>query len=452
MKLTKEFTCLEKSAVKLTVTIAKEEVLSEYQKVIKGYIKNVQFPGFRKGHVPASVLERKYGSSLKADTSSKIIDISLNEIFENEKENRPLPYKQPVIDKLPELNFDEDFTYEIIYDIYPKVSIDNFSGITIKEPQVEITNADIESELKALQERNAVVTDKDINESIENKDIVSINYSELSDDGNEIESTKRQDFIFTIGDDNNIYKIDDELIGMKSGETKTFTKIYPEDDKTEELAGKEKKIKVTINSIKVRKLPEIDDELAQDISAEYKDLADLKDYIKSDLEAKKNRKISNIKINSLLEQLIEKNDFVLPESMIEAELNAQWQMMANQLRTSPEQLEKLLSSSGQTKEDMLKGITENTEKRLKSRIIVDTLMKKHNVFVTPEEIEEVYKKIAAETKADLEEIKNHYSDARAKEYLIDETKENKLYEILYKEATIVKGDKMSMEELFSLEK
>ena len=92
MKLTKEFTNLEKSAVKLTVTIAKADVEQSYKSTLSKYVKNAQIPGFRKGHVPANVLERKYGDSLKADALGELIDSSLNEIFEKETDNRPLPY------------------------------------------------------------------------------------------------------------------------------------------------------------------------------------------------------------------------------------------------------------------------------------------------------------------------------------------------------------------------
>ena len=95
MKLTKEFTSLEKSAVKLTVTIEKSEVEGAYKSTLNKYVKNAQIPGFRKGHVPANVLERKYGDSLKADTIGELIDSSLNEIFDKETDNRPLPYAQP---------------------------------------------------------------------------------------------------------------------------------------------------------------------------------------------------------------------------------------------------------------------------------------------------------------------------------------------------------------------
>ena len=438
---------MEKSAVKLTVTVEKKEVEAAYKDTLAEYVKNAQIPGFRKGHVPANVLERKFGDSLKADTIGELIDSSLNEIFENETDNRPLPYAQPVMEKMPELDITKDLVYTVTYDVFPKVSVKDFNGISVKEPQVTISEADINEEIKNIQERNAMVIDKK-DGTVAKDDIVTINYSEIGEDGKEIEGSKREDFVFTVGSGENIYKIDDEIIGMKKDETKEITKKYKKDDPDEELAGKTKKISVTVKAIKIRDLPALDDDFAQDVNEKYKTLADMKADISRNMETAKTRKIREIKNNDLLSQLVEKNPFDIPASMLQAELDGRWNMMAQQFQTSPEQLEKMIVASGQTKESMLNEWTGNSEKMLKSRIIVDSLIRERNISVTPEEIEEQYKKIAEEGGMTVEEVKKHYEDPRSKEYLIDDTKENKLYDQIYKEIKISKGDKLTFKELF----
>ena len=450
MKLNKEFTKLEKSAVKLTVTVEKSDVQETYKTILDKYVKNAQIPGFRKGHVPAAVLERKFSDALKQDALSEIIDKSLNEVFENEKENRPLPYAQPVMEQFPELNLDSDLSYTVTFDVFPKIEVKDFSGITVKEPQVEITDKDIERELTSIQERNAVVMDKKDSETVAKDDIVTINYSELDENDKEIEGSKREGFVFTVGTGENIYKIDDEIIGMKKNETKQITKTYSKDEKDADLAGKTKKISVTVTSLKIRNLPALDDELAQDVNEKFKTLEDLKNDIKRSLETAKNRKISELKNNSLLSQLVEKNPFDIPVSMLQAELDGRWRMMAQQFQTTPEQLEKMVTASGQTKETMLEQWTGDSEKMLKSRIIVDSLIREKNISVTPEEIEEQYAKIAQEGGISVDEVKKHYSDPRTKEYLIDDTKENKLYDEIYKTVKVSKGDKVNFEELFQM--
>lgn len=452
MKLTKEFTDLGKSSVKLTVTIGKKDVEDTYNGVIAKYVKNAQIPGFRKGHVPANVLERKYGEGIKADCMSELIDNSLNEIFDDkENENRPLPYAQPVMEKMPELDLTKDMVFSVTYDVFPKVAVKNFSGITVKEPQVTIGDKELQDELKAVQERNAVVTDKKDDEKVEKDNIVTVNYSEIGDDGKEIAGTKRQDFVFTVGSGEDVYKFDDEVIGMKKGETKQIEKKYAKNDADKDLAGTTKKLSVTVTAVKTRTLPKLDDDLAQDVSEKYKTLDDLKKDIMKNMEVARNKRVNELKNNDLLTQLVEKNPVDLPESMLKAELDGRWQMMAQQFQTSPEQLEKMLKSSGQTKEAMLKEWSGESEKMLKSRIIVDALIRERNISVTPEEIEAQYAKMAEDNGTTVEEIKKHYADARAKEYLIDDAKEQKLYTELYKEVKVTKGDKIAFADLFKNE-
>ena len=175
----------------------------------------------------------------------------------------------------------------------------------------------------------------------------------------------------------------------------------------------------------------------------------MKADIRKNLELAMNRRINELKSNALLEALVEKNKFDIPASMLKAEVENRWRMMAQQFQTTTEQLEKLFASSGQTKEEMLKNWEPDSEKMLKARVIVDALLRERNISVTPEEIEEEYSRIAAESNVTVEEVKKHYSDPRAKEYLIDDAKEQKLYKQLYSEVKVSKGDKVSFADLFN---
>ena len=448
MKFTKSIKNLEKSAIELTVTIDKADVAENYSKTLAKYVKNAQIPGFRKGHVPANVLERKYGDSIKAEALETLIDLSFSEIVKEDKDNYPLPYSQPSMEQIPEFDVSKDLTYTLKYDVFPKVEVNNFSGITVKEPQVAITDDDVAEELKAMQERNAMVIDKK-DETVEKDNVVTIDYVELDESKNEIESTKRQDFVFTVGSGENLYKVDDDILGMKKNESKEITKTFDKDHEDSDLAGKTVTLKVTVKAVKIRDIPALDDDFAQDCNEKYKTLQDMKDDIKNNMETAKNRRIREIKNNSLLEQLVEKNQFEIPDSMLQTELDGRWKMMAQQFQTTPEQLEKMITASGQTKETMLTEWTGNSEKMLKSRIIVDSLIRSKNISVTSEEIEAEFEKIAKEGGMSVEEVKKHYEDPRSKEYLIDETKENKLYDEIYKEIKVSKGDKMSFKDLFS---
>lgn len=447
MEVTKEITKLENSAVKLTVTIPQKDVAAEYNESVAKYAKNIQIPGFRKGKVPASVLERKYGEMLKADAARELIEKALGEIFESIDE-KPLPYAQPSMEEAPVLDITKDLTFTVTYDVFPTVKIEKLDGIAIEEPVVEIGEEELNTELQQIRERNAMVVDKKDDEAAAKDDIATVNYCELADDGSELEGTQRQDFVFTIGSGQNIFKFDDDVVGMKKNETKEITKTYDADFEDKDLAGTTKKIKVTVTALKIRNLPDLDDELAQDVNEKYNTLEDMKTDIKRNMEAIKERRVNEIKSNALLEQLVEKNQFDLPKSMIRAELDHRWRMMAQQFGTTTEQLDKLVASSGQSKETMLTEWTGDAEKMLKSRIVVESLLKDRNITVTPEEIEKEMENIAEKSGVSVEEVKKHYADPRSKEYLIDDTKEQKLYSQLFAEVKVTKGDKIAFADLF----
>lgn len=452
MNTTKKIEKLENSAVKLTVTVPQKEVQSNYNQIVNKYAKTIQIPGFRKGKAPVAVLERKFGEALKADIASDIIEKALEEVFsdidKNDEANRPLPYAQPKMDEAPKLDVNSDFSFSLTYDVMPQVDVKHIESVTIKEPQVKIGEAELKEELEAIRERNAVVIDKKDTEAAAKDDIATVDYWEIDDDGKEADKSKREDFTFTIGSGQNIYQFDDDIIGMKKGETKTLTKSWDKEYEDKELAGKTKKIGVTLKTLKLRKLPDLDDELAQDVNEKYKTLADMKADITKNLEAALTNRLREIKANALLEQLVEKNPITLPKSMLDAEIDARWRMTAQRFQTSPEQLEKLVASSGQTKEEMLKQWAGDSEKMLKSRLIVENLLKARNIAVTPEEVEAEYAKIADGAGISLEEVKKHYADASKKEYLIDDMKEQKLYAQLFEQVKITKGDKTTFADLF----
>ncbi len=450
MTVNKEITRLENSAVKLTVTIAQNDVAANYNELLAKYAKTIQIPGFRKGKVPVSVMERKYGEALKADAAGDIIEKALSEIFE-EIDEKPLPYSSPVLDGAPELDTDKDLTFSVTYDVLPKVEINSFDGIEIKVPDITITDADLNEELEAVRQRNALVIDKKDSDAAAKDDIVTVNYVELDENGGEIEDTRRQDFVFTVGTGQNIFKFDDDIIGMKKNETKDIVKTYAGDFEDKDLAGKTKNIRVTVTALKIRDVPALDDELAQDVNEKYKTLDDLKADIRKNMETAVENKMKEFKSNTLIEQLVEKNPFDLPKSMVDAELESRWRMMAERFRTSVEQLDKLITASGQTKDDMLREWTGDSQKALKGRIIVETLLKKYEITVSPEDVEAEYGKIADGAGISAEEVKKHYADPRLKEYLIDDMKEQKLYTKLYEMVKVGKGDKKTFAELFKTE-
>ncbi len=452
MRMQKQITKLDKSRVELTVTVDKSELARSYQDLLQKYAKNAQIPGFRKGKVPVALMEKKYGEAIKGEVAGDIIEKSLDEIFTSANEHeRPLPYSQPVMNEAPDFDIDRDLSYKVSYDVFPDVTLETVEGFKIEVPVVSVTEADIDQELQSIRERNAIVADKSDTDKASKDNIVTVNYCELDSDGAVIAGTERQDFVFTLGSGQNVFKFDDEITGMIKGETKDFTKKYPAKFEDSELAGQTKKLRVTLTALKERNLPDLDDELAQDVSEKYKNLADLTADIRKNMESALENKLREIKNTALLDKIVEKNSFELPESMVSAELESRWQMLAQRFRTDTAQLEKMILASGQSKEDMLSGWRPEAEKLLKSRVCVELLMKDRGIDVSDADVEAEFARIAEGAGISTEEVKNHYADPRKKEYLIDDIKEQRLYAQLLEKCTVSKGPKTAFADLFKNE-
>ena len=273
MNATKEVELLENSQVRLKVKVPTEDVRRQYDDILKEYTQKAHMKGFRPGKVPPEVIVRKLGPALIDQTRSEVLEKSLSEIFES-VEQKPIPYATPEIKADDALELDKDYAFEVVYDTWPMIELGPYQGLEIDQPQWEITDEDIGRELKGIQEQNALFVDKEGGEVLAGN-IVNIDYVEM-ETGAEKPGTKREAFVFEVGTGYNVYKIDDDVLGMKKGETKTITKIFPEDFETSALAGKTVNLRVTLNSIKKKKLPEINDELAQDISEKFTTLADLR--------------------------------------------------------------------------------------------------------------------------------------------------------------------------------
>ena len=453
MNFTKEFSPVEKSRIKLSITVKQDEVQNQYALLTQKYAKQLQLPGFRKGKVPIKILEQKFGETLRAETYNEIIENVLQEIFEAaDKYTRPLPYAQPELDGTPDFTLDSDMVFAVLYDVLPKIEVTRTEGFTVSVPEVSVTDDDIQKELKIIQERNALVIDCADSDTVQNDTIVTINYVELDDSEAEIASTKRNDFVFTIGKDQLHYKIDDELVGMKKGEEKIIIRTYPDDHDDKLLAGRTVKLKVAVTALKRKELPAIDDELAQDVNEKYNTLADLKDDVSKNLTRQVNNVLERQKINGLLQQMVEANPFDLPESMVKAEIEARWSMLARQLNMTAEDLEKITSGiNGKfSKDSATAEWRSEAELRLKTRIIVEKLLEEYAISASPEEIEEEYASISEHTGSSVEEVKKHYEgNIQNKEYLIDEIKEKKLYAQLFEKSTIQSSGKVSVEQLLN---
>ncbi|MDR3123907.1 MAG: trigger factor [Treponema sp.] len=440
MAVSKEITRLEQSSAKLTVTVSKEDVSSQYNDLLAGYSKNLQLPGFRKGKVPREVLERKFGAALKEEALSRIIETSMKEILEDKEfpqADRPLSYSQPQLQEKPALDLGEDLRYSVIYDVLPTVKVETWKGLSVEIPDAGVADEDIDRELETIRNRNAIVQDKD--DAAEDGDVVTVNYLELSESGEPREATKREDFVFTLGSGYNMYRFDEEIKGMRKGETREFEKVYPEDFIDRELAGKTVKLRASLTALKSKLLPELDDDFAQDVDEKYTALEDLKADIRERLVKNLDKRLRDLTLNGLLEKIMETSPVEIPESMIRIETDSRWRNMARQLQTTPEELLKILGASGKTYEEIVSEWRPDVIKALHSRLIVETLMEDQNLAATEEEIDQEITALLENTKTSAEEAETYRRESSVREYVKQDIKERKLFDLMLAENTVTKG-------------
>ena len=438
---------LENSAVKLSLTVGKEHAAKEYSDLLSKYSKEVQIKGFRKGKVPASVLERKFGEGIRQEAAANLMDKALKAALE-EVEEKPLGYDYPEVQGEPVLNPEEDFSFELVYDTFPEVKFGEYKGIEIEEKQVKILKKHENAELEKIQEQNSVVMDKE-DETVAKDNIVTIDYCEM-EGKEEKEDTKREDFVFTVGSGYNLYKLDKNITGMKKGEEKVITKKYKEDFENKDLAGRSVKIKVSIKAVKEKQLPELDDELAQDVNEKFETLDDLRKDLKSQLKEKAEGKIKGEKLESLIDKLVESSEIALPESMIKAEQENNWRNFLQQSGTQEEQMLQFLEMQGQTKEQMLENWKENSIKSLKSQLIFNKIIEDEKIEVSDDEMEEEIKKQAEMYNMPVEDLKKSFGEAGLKEYLSNDIKQKKVADFLLDSAKITKSaEKVDYDDLMA---
>lgn len=449
MTVSKEIKRLENSAVNLTITVKKDEVRSEYDKVLADYSKSIQLPGFRKGKAPRDVLERKFGNSLKEEVLARLLENATRTVFEDEsfpQEDQPLPHSTPHVEGKPVLDFESDLTFSVVYEVFPKVVLGNWKSLEVEIPDVIISDDDVKRELEAIQERNAFVMDKDDSSLAEKGDVVTVNYCELDENGGVIADTEREGFAFTLGSGYNLFKFDDDILGMKKGETKDIEKTYPETFEYADIAGKTKKLRITLAALKAKKLPDLDDEFAQDVDEKYNTLDDLKKAIRERLTNDVEGKLKRFKIDGLLEKIRATTPVDLPKSLVDSQIDNRMRNISQRTNMPLETVMNMVLDSSHESTALIDKWRAEAAEGLHDSLIVTTLIRELNITVSEEEVENDYEAIAKSSESTLDEIKSHYVTEEAQGFHKEFIKERKLFDLLIAENTFIKGSQESYPE------
>ncbi|MDX9826228.1 MAG: trigger factor [Spirochaetia bacterium] len=438
---------LEHSKVRMTATVPVADVKSVYDEMMAEYVKSVRIDGFRVGHVPPSVLERKFGDSLRLEAMSRVLEKAVD-VALADAEEKPLAYEAPALEGEPEFAVDKDFTFSVTYDVFPSFELPSTEGIELEVPSVGVSDEDLAQELERIRERNAIVVEKSGEAAL--GDIVTVAYAELGEDGQEVAGSKREDFTFELGKGLNLYKFDEEAVGMKAGDAKTFSKTYPEDFEYKDLAGRTVTLSVSVSKVKQKDVPALDDELAQDVSEKYKTLDDLKKSVKEQLQTALDNRLRELKEKKLIDKLLEKTSIDVPESMVSAELAMRWESLKRDMGIdSDEKMESIAQYSGKSRQLLYEDWKPAVSKAIAGRLVLDKLVEKSELEITEEDLSAEYARQAEGTAMSVEEVKAEYEKRQSVEYLKDRIKETRFFDALLATVKLAQGEKKSFVDFMS---
>ena len=434
------------SEVRLTLTVAGSSVQECYDTSIRELRRGAQIRGFRRGKVPRDVLVRKFGDALTRQVTEQVINDTLSQVIE-EVEQKPLPFMPPRADSEQQIVLGEDFTFTVVYDTYPDIKLGTYRGLGLDKPEVTIEDADLTQELSRLQEQNAVVIDKkadgDAPVVVANGDVVTVNYMELDDAGAPNQATERRDFVFEVGTHYNLYHMDEELIGMERGADKQITKSFPADWEHAELAGRTVTLKVTVTSVKEKQLPDLDDELAQDISDRFETLDDLKKELRERLQTSADAQIRGGMIDQLMAQVVESSEIPLPQSMVAADLQREWHTFASRAGQTPEQLAAAMEGGGQSVDQAIAQLRPAVEQRVRASLVREALARAENVEVSDADLDTRLNELAEQRDINPADLRESFEQSRQLDYMRAEMRNEKLYDLLLEASKIKPGARTS---------
>lgn len=403
----------EANKVELEVAVDGEVFKNAVNKVYKKQVKNINIPGFRKGKAPKQVVERMYGKEVFYDDAMQ--DCYPEALADASKEAE---VKIVAVDTLEAIEASDDgFTFKAVIIVEPEVEVTDYKGIEVEKKSTEVTDELINEEIEKVRDRNSrMITVED--RAAENGDIAVIDFEGFVD-GEAFEGGKAENYNLKLGDGQFIPGFEEQIVGHKTDEEFSINVTFPEDYQAEELKGKDAEFKIKLHEIKVKELPEVDDEFVKDVSEketleEYK--KELSEQIKSRLENEADRDFDN----QLIDKIIENTTGEIPEAMYNNQVNDMLREFDMRLRSQGMDMNTYLQYTGMNAESVSAMYKPEAEKRVKLRLALQAIAKNENLEADEKDIEEEYNRLAEAYKMDVEKVKEAISaDGLAEDIKVD---------------------------------
>jgi trigger factor len=419
---------VKKDGVKreISVEIPADEVARETEIIIQKYQKMARLPGFRRGHVPASIIRQRFKEDLKSD----VVEALVPKYFNKEAQRLGMiPVSQPRVTDL-HIHDGEPLKFKASFEIMPEIKVEGYKELRAEHPQIEVKDEEVEEALNNVREQHATFT------AIEGSTLGDGDFAQASMDGkpktadDKTQPVHMDEVLIEIGGKNTVPEFSANLRGASAGDTREFEVVYPEDTQDQRLAGKTFVYTVHVKGIKQKSLPELNDEFAKQLG-EFADLAAVRKQIRDNMEHERKHTAEREAKDKLVAELVKRNEFEVPESLIDRQIDLR---LERGLRA--------LAAQGMKMEDMKKmdmprlraGQRDQAVQDVKSSLLLERVADLEGINVSDDELNHELDALASQTKQTPEAVRAKLTQDGGLDRIRNRIRSEKTLEFLYQQS------------------
>ena len=404
---------LEKSMAKLTIEVSAEEFETALDKAYKKNKNKISLPGFRKGKAPRAMIEKMYGTGVFYEDAAN--DLIPGAYESAAKESELEIVAQPSID-VTQIEKGKPFIFTATVAVKPEVTLGDYKGIEVEKKTAEVTDEELQAEIDKVRESNSrMITVED--RAVQDGDITTIDFEGFVD-GEPFEGGKGENYPLTIGSHSFIDNFEEQLIGKNIGEETEVNVTFPEQYQAEELQGKPAVFKVTIKEIKVKELPELDDDFAQDVS-EFDTVDEYKEDLKKKLLENKEAALKREKEEDVVGKIIENATMEIPDPMVDTQVRQMVQEFSQRIQSQGLSLQQYMQFTGMTPESLTNELQPQALKRIQSRLVLEAVVAAENIETSDEDLEKELEKMAEMYQMEADKLKELVGEEEKKQIALD---------------------------------